>query len=276
MKELLIIANNIDIIDQELKKLFNGEVEIPYLNDYQNPSDYWYPHPPCFIPLFLGFGASYKGVIHHFFCARKDTFSEYYLEHGFFSEIARSSKQWVTLMVLKMIIAKDGMDDRIIDFCNQVNYLECLEVDEFSLDYGDDPNEFRNLVHLRENTPSRYVKDISRYDGDFPSTLSTLNHSQIQNASIFEIAVPDELVGLSNIPLWLDATLDRQALFKDYLYKNMLKEAWFTLNTKGWKLIDAAKALKDIADRTEDKLFHLVAGNWIRGWNRFGNQEGFY
>jgi len=116
MSELLLITNKIDIIDIPLKKLINREIAIPYLDDYQNLSDYWYPYPPCFIPLFLGHGASYKGVTHHFFSGRKDTFSEYFLEQGFISEIARNSKQWITLMVLNMIVLKDGLNDSIIEF----------------------------------------------------------------------------------------------------------------------------------------------------------------
>jgi hypothetical protein len=276
MEELLLIIDKIGIIDADLKKLINRQIEIPYVDDYKNLSDYWCPHPPCFIPLFLGYGASYKGVIHHFFSDTKDTFTEYFLEQGFISEIARNSKQWVTLIVLKMIMSKDGLNDEIINFCKQVNYTEYEEIDQFTLDYGDALGEFKNLIHLKENTPSRYIKNISHYNGDFPSTLSELNPSQIATASIFEIASPEKLGDIHSLPLWLDSTVDKQKLFRDYLNKNMLKEAWFALNSKGWKLKDAANALEEIANKTDDELFYLVAKNWINGWNRSNNQEGIY
>lgn len=271
-----MITDKIGIIDVALKKLINREIEIPYLDDHQHLSDYWYPHPPCFIPLFLGYRASYKGLIHHFFCDRKTTFTEYFLEAGFIPEIARNSKQYVTLIILKMIVSKEGLDDKIIDFCNLVNYSEYNEVDQFALNYGDDPTAFKNLVHLKDDMPSAYVQSIVDYKGDFPSTLSALNFSQIHDASIFEIAVPEKFGEINTLPLWLDSNIDKQALFKDYLHKNMLKEAWFTLNTKGWKLNDAAKALEGIANRTNDELFHIVAKNWIKAWNRFGKKNTYY
>ena len=276
MEELNLIIDKISIIDADLKKIINQEVKIPYVDDYNSISDYWYPHPPCLIPLFLGYGASYKGVVHHFFCDRKDTFGEYFLEQGFISEIARNSKQWITLIVLKIIMTKEGLNDEIINFCKQVNYSDYEEVDEFTLDYGDDPNEFKNLIYLKQETPSRYVKNISEYNGDFPSTLSAINSAQIQNAGIFEIAVPEKLNEINDLPLWLNRNEDKQALFEDYLNKNMLKEAWFVLNSKGWKLKDVAAALEELAMKTDDELFHLVTKNWINGWRKSTDQDGSY
>jgi len=129
---------------------------------------------------------------------------------------------------------------------------------------------------MHENIPSKYLKHISGYNGDFPATLSAINASQLQNASIFEIADTQLLAEINNLPLWLDHKVNKEALFQNYLDQNMLKEAWLTLNAKGWKLHDAARALKEIANKTDDALFHLVANNWIQGWNRSGNQEGFY
>ena len=276
MENLRLIIDKIGIIDNDLKKLINREIAIPYLDSYNNLSHYWYPHPPCFIPLFLGYGASYKGVIHHLFCDRIDTFTEYSLENGYISEIARNSKQWFTVMILEMIMLKEGLTDDIINFCKQLNYTEYELVDQFFLDYGDDSSEFTSLVHLKENTPSKYLKNISAYNGDFPSTLSVLNYSHIQNASTFEIALPEKLGEIRHLPLWLDSAVDKQKLFNDYLNKDMLKEAWFALNSKGWKLKDAANSLEKIANKTDDELFSLVTKNWIEGWCKSGNPEGTY
>jgi len=188
------IINNIDIINTDLKKIINREVKIPYLDDYNDINDYWYPHPPCLIPLFLGYGASsYKGVINHFFCDRKNTFVEFYLEHGFITEIARNSEQWITLLVLKMIMIKEDVTKEIIDFCKKVNYTNYDKVDAFTMEYGDDPNEFEKLVFFNKNLPLKYINSISEYSGDFPSSLKAINNNQINNASIFEIAVPEKL-----------------------------------------------------------------------------------
>lgn len=116
----------------------------------------------------------------------------------------------------------------------------------------------------------------SEYDGTFPSTLSEIKDSKIQNASIFEIAPAGKLAEIKHLPLWLDAAVDKQQLFNGYLSKGMLKEAWFALNSKGWSLKDAANALAQIANQADNELFYLVAENWTQGWSRSGNPDGSY
>jgi hypothetical protein len=44
-------------------------------------------------------------------------------------------------------------------------------------------------------------------------------------------------------------------------------------NSRDWRLEDATKALEGIADRTNDELFHVVTKNWIKDWNKFGNDN---
>ena len=58
-------------ITTPLKQLILNKIQLPILNEYNCISEYWYPHPPCLIPLFQGNGASYQGIVHHFFCNRK-------------------------------------------------------------------------------------------------------------------------------------------------------------------------------------------------------------
>lgn len=265
MSVLNRIIEKLDLIDEDLKKLISQKPKIPYLDEYNALSGHWYPHPPCFIPLFLGHGASYSGVVHHFFCPRKDTFGTYMLEDGFISEIARDSKQWVTLMVMKMIMAKDGLTDEIVNFCKQINYPDYGEVDQFTIAYGDDPGEFNNLIHFKGKVPSRYIDHVQEYNADFPSTLTAIDPANLVHASIFEIAVPEQLSQLEDLPLWLNSTIDQPTLFGDYINRNMLREAWFTLNSKGWKPAEVARALRELALKTDDELFHLVMENWCYG-----------
>ena len=92
MNKITEIVDQLNL-DINLKNLILDEISIPILDDYNSVNKYWYPHPPCLIPVFLGYGASYKGILHHFFSDRKDTFVEYYLEHGYISEIARNYNQ---------------------------------------------------------------------------------------------------------------------------------------------------------------------------------------
>jgi hypothetical protein len=265
-------------IDSRIQKLMNKGVKIPaYLDDFNSLDRHWYPHPPCLIPLFLGYGASYKGIVNHFFCDRKPTFAEYLLEHGYIAEIARNSDQFITLMVLKMIITKDELTDEIISFCKQLDYHHYTAVEEFVFDYGDDPKEFDKLVFFDNNRPFKYLKSLSAYNGDFPSSIHILNsHEMVRNASIFEIAVDEQLSEVPNLPPWLIKDNDKKALFDTFVNDNKLKEAWFTLNANGWLLRDVVEALQKLKDKANNDLFTLVADNWIFDWKRSNYSSGSY
>lgn len=253
-------------LDIHLKELVLNKISIPVVDDYNFVKDYWYAHPPSLIPLFLGYGASYKGILHHFFTDRKNTFVEYYLEHGYISEIARNPKQFLTLLLLKMIIIEDELTDRIVDFSKNIGYNNLNEVDNFVLEYGDDPKDFDKLIFFDNNPPFKYLKDISKYDGDYPCSLNILNNLQLQNTSSFEVSNMEFLKPFKNIPQWLNPTNNKKDLFDNYLEEGSLKEAWFTLNSEGWLLKDVANALEIFKSKTDDHLFHLVADNWINGW----------
>ena len=227
------IIDHLDL-DINLKKLILNKISIPIVDDYNSVKSYWYPHPPCLIPLFLGYGASYKGVLHHFFSNRKDTFVEYYLEHGYISEIARNHNQLFTLLLLKMILIKDELTDEIVNFSNKINYTYLNEVDSFALEYGDDPKDFDKLIFFDKEMPFKNLREGSKYDGDYPSSLSALNNIQLQNSASFEISDMGLLKSVSNIPNWLNPMSSKKALFDQYIEENNLKEAWLTLNSKGW------------------------------------------
>lgn len=257
-------------LDTRLEKLVKRDVKIPaYLDDFNRVDDYWYPHPPCLIPVFLGHGAAYKGVINHFFCDRENSYVEYNLEHGFISETARTFDQFLTSIVLKMIIIEDDLTPSIIDFCKSLNYNEYKAVDQFALDYGDDPQEFKYLVFFDTQMPFKYLDSMTTYDGDYPSSLTILNTAgKLHYASAYEIAVPEKLLDVKQLPSWLLSSNDREKQFYDYLADDKLMEAWFTLNAKGWRSENVAKGLQILAEKANDELLNLVADNWIDGWKK--------
>lgn len=255
-------------VDNRIIKLIKKEVSLPnYIDDLNSVSDYWYPHPPCLIPLFLGHGASYKGIVNHFFCDRENTYVEYFLELGFLSEIARNADQFLTLIALRMIITKDELTDEIIEFCKLNNLEEYKAIDEFVVDYGDDPQEFDHLVYFKGNRPFKYLKTIDGYRGDFPSSLFILNTKKhLENAAFKEIAPIALLDQLEERAPWLTGKQSGKELFQNYLNNNQLKEAWLTLNGGGWLLSDVANALEQLKLKIKDELFTAVADHWIAGW----------
>jgi len=269
-----LIINKLGLKNVNLKDLILNKISIPIVDDYNSTKDYWYPHPPCLIPLFLGYGASYKGIVHHFFCDRKSTFVEYYLEHGYISEIARNTEQFFTLLLLKMIIVKDEITDEIINFAEEIGYDKLNEIDEFAIEYGDDPKDFDKLIFFTNNLPFKNIKDINKYDGDFSSSLTIFNKAQLQNSSSFEISDRKLLKPIKDVPEWLSLDVNNKELFHQSIKENNLKKAWFTLNNKGWLLKDVANSLEVLKSIIKDELFHLMADNWINGWQNSNAKEG--
>ena len=263
-------------LKKSLIELSNQKIEIPYLDTYNDPNQYWYPHPPVLIPLFIGHGASYKGIICHFFLFREKSYVEYVLEWGYMIEFARNVDQIYAQMVLDMDMVAEGLDDKILKFCDDVEFKEANEVDIFADKYGNILADYDKLFHLIKNTPLTYLKDLSSYTGDYPSSETIFNENQLNNACSFEIADPKFLKTISNLPKWLIEGNRQKELFDELLNKNDLKGAWSTLNSKGWQLEDVAIALEKLKFKTNDKLFHLVADNWIDGWANSNFKEDSY
>jgi len=255
-------------ISDDLQKLIFGDIKVPILVEYRSIYQYWHPHPPCLIPMFLDNGEAYQGILHHFFCNRKTTFVKWSFETDYFSEIARNENQLFTIMVLNMIINDEGITKRIIDFCKSINFEKYPEIDEYALNHGDNLDNPTDLIYYNEHTPFIYIKDYKVYDGDFPSSLTTINPKEIFNSSSYEL--PErrlESNEIDEISEWLKNDTDKKNLFDQFVDNNQLKEAWFTLNSKDWYLKDVANALESLKEKTSDTLFHLVANNWLERWN---------
>ncbi|KPH13355.1 hypothetical protein [Chryseobacterium sp. ERMR1:04] len=269
MELLKKIVNKLNI-DINLQNLIFRKIDIPYHDDYNSVDTYWYQHPPCLVPLFLGYGASYKGVINHFFIDRKNPFVELDLEYGSIVETAFNFKQLAVCLILPIIISEDGLTDEIIDFANKINFKEYQEIDDFSNQYGDNTDYFNELVYFKDNLPLGIIKDITTYKGDFPSSYDNFNEPQLTNSCSFEISptVYEIIKNDKETPKWLIKETNKKELFKDFVLNNKLKEAWLTLNSKGWLLKDVAEGLEILKSKTNDELFHLIADNWIEGWQK--------
>jgi len=269
MKLLEEIVDKLNI-DTNLQNLIFKRVPIPYHDDYNSIDQYWYQHPPCLIPLFLGYGASYKGVINHFFIDRKNTFVELDLEYGSIVETAFNFKQLSIYLILPMIMSDEGLTEEIIEFAGKINFGEYQELDDFSNKYGDNTDYFDELVYFKNNLPLNIIKNMSTYKGDFPSSYDNLNESQVIHSCLFEIspAAYEIIKSRVDTPKWLIKETDKKQLFENYILNNQLKEAWLTINSNGWLLKDVAEGLETLKSKTNDELFHLVADNWIAGWKK--------
>lgn len=265
MQHLQEIFKRLNLNDN-LLEMVNGNIDIPYLDRFNNPEGYWYPHPPALVPVFLGHGAFYYGLLNHFFFKRDKIFVEYSLEWGYMLEYARNADQFFALMVLDMDMVAEGLDDKILKFCEDIKFKEFKQVDEFADSYGNITDDYDKLVHLTNNTPLTYVQSLDLYNGDYPSSEKLFNPTQISNCCTFEIASGEYLNKIDTLPRWFKKEIPQNELFNIYLENNDLKSAWLTLNSTGWKLKDVAEGLGILITKTDDSLFHLIATNWIEGF----------
>lgn len=270
MKCLQEIFKRLNLNDY-LLEMVKGDIVIPYLDRFNNPMGDWYPHPPVLVPVFLGYGPSYYGLLNHFFFNRENVFVEYSSEQGYMLEYARNTDQFFALMVLDMDMIAEGIDDKILKFCADVNFKEFNQVDEFADSYGNIIDNYDKLVHFTNNTPLTYVRNLDLYNGDYPSSEKLFDPEQIFNCCTFEIASINYLDGIHNLPGWFKKEIPQNELFNIYIKDNDLKSAWLTLNSTGWKLKDVAAGLNTLMMKTGDPLFHLVAINWIEGFQRSKN-----
>ncbi|MBB5623885.1 hypothetical protein HDE69_004973 [Pedobacter cryoconitis] len=275
MKHLQEIYTALNL-KNSLIELSNGNISIPYLDTYNKPDKYWYPHPPVLIPLFLGHGAFYYGVLKHFFIERDKTFVEYSLEWGYMLEFARNTDQIYSQMVLDMDMVSEGLDDKILAFCKEIGFDDSSDVDSFADDYGNIIDDYDKLINLVNDTPLTYVKNLSDYTGDYPSSEKLFNLDRIQDSCSFEIVDQSFTQNISNLPEWLKKGVSQKVLFDKYVANKDLKSAWLTLNSTGWKLTEAAKGLEVLKSLTDDNLFHLVADNWIDGFENSEFTAGSY
>ena len=265
MQHLEEIFQRLNLNDQ-LLAMVNGQIDIPYLDRFNQPDGYWYPHPPAMVPVFLGYGASYYGLLHHFFFEREKTFVEYSLERGYMLEYARNANQFFAQMVLDMDIVADGLNDRILKFCEDIAFKEFKQVDDFADQYGDITDDYDKLVHLTNDTPLTYVQSLASYNGDYPASIKLFNARQISNCCTYEIDESWYMNNIDQLPRWFKKEIPQDELFRDYLDNDDLKSAWLTLNSSGWKLKDVAEGLNILTRKTDDPLFHLVAANWMEGF----------
>ncbi len=269
IKTLKAILNKLNL-DKYFQKLVLQKIEIPVLDTYNPVWEYWYPHPPCLIPLFLGYGAEYSGLVCHFFSQRKPLFVEYILEQGHFRETASNEKQFITLMLLEMLETEEEPTKEIRRFCRAVNYgsEDLQKVFTYWDEYSCGKEHTSPLVYFSEKeTVSPYGNiERSEYDGDFPASMLHSKAEDYSNACSFEIGEIDCIENPQNLPAWFKENINLKELFHQYLSQNKPKEAWLTLNSKGWLLKDVAEALTLLKDKTDSELFHLIADNWIYGW----------
>ncbi len=171
-------------------------------------------------------------------------------------EVARTAEQLLTVVAMMSIANDDGIETPLVEFAKQVAIDEQLEdIDEVSLETGDDPKGFFKLRSFQTMTPQSSVDDMSKYDGEFPS----VEGKGFENACSFELVnrVPD-----SSVPSWMLDIEGRQESFYAKLSEKKFDAAWLLLNSTGWAIEDAKSAIQKLVSVSSDRDLAVVAEAW--------------
>lgn len=66
-----------------------------------------------------------------------------------------------------------------------------------------------------------------------------------------------------SIPPWLDRSINKLDLFRDYIKDHKLGKAWLSLNSGEMDITDVAACLRELQFVACNKQFDVVVENWI-------------
>ncbi|MBS0657413.1 MAG: hypothetical protein JSR82_04105 [Verrucomicrobia bacterium] len=245
-----------ELCSPNVRACAEGHAGVPLFN-YTAPA-VWYGFPPALIPIWSdGSGPNYIGVWKHWFCWRTYSFVKMYVDAGHMTtEIARTEQQLFSYIAIQSMAASDGVSSRLEYFAQRIGLSNLKELDEGTVESGDDPKQFRRLSPFSVNVPLESA-EVSAYDGSFPVP----QRRSFSGSSPFEFK--DELFDcLPSQPSWLNAEKDKPSLFESYLNDGDLESAWFTLNSKGWSFKDAIHCGRRLAERSTSNLFAATMACW--------------
>ncbi len=259
-------------IDDRFLKLIEGKIKVPYLEDFLPKAlDFWYPHPP-FLTLFSNNELMFDSLRINPFVKGEYNFVIFYLEADALSEEYLNFNQFITKIILRMMMLNEGedniVDEKIAKFIKDIGFDEILNLENFMLTYGDDEKFFKTLTYFKNSLPIELCKDIKTYNGNYFASEDFLNTPRLNAASSYDIYDSSLLIGVDEVPVWLQKGVNQKQLFYDYLESGDFEKAWLVLNGRDWALEDVAEGMRVFQGKTDNELFHLIAENWLHGYEK--------
>lgn len=247
-----------------LQACAQGTISVPVCT-LQAPA-LWYVYPPALTPIWSdGSGPTYIGYWQHWFVDREPCFVKLYVDCQCMTyEIARTPAQLLAVIAMMAMSVDDGITPQLEQFANAVG-LDCLaELDALSLKSGDDPKGFAELELFRTLTPLDSVPgNGAPYTGDFPDPANA-SRAWWNSSCSFEVVHRDMHVPPGvELPAWFDPQQDKKALFEGFLAAERLDCAWLTLNSTGWSIADARRAIVQLQVKAGDEAFDRVVAAWL-------------
>ena len=246
-----------------LVRCATGEISPP-LASLEAPA-LWFGFPPALVPVWsYGSRPTYLGCWKHWFSDRVPTFVEMFLGSDRMTlEVARTPDQLLALACVRAIVSGDGVSPSIEKFADEVGLDDLAHLDSVTLKTGDDSRGLVSLPAFQTLTPAESVSVLTLYDGDFP-VPGTNSVRSWKNVSSFEIVgreYPADV--MDDWPEWLYGSEDMPRFFETKLNEGEFGCAWMCLNSSGWSIADARKAVERLVEQSTDDSFHAVASAWL-------------
>jgi hypothetical protein len=264
MKEYVAIYRDLGIPEVAIRCAL-GELRVPYLGVDQPAALYGFP--PAFVPLWSDQdGPFYVGYWKHWLVSdRQLTIVRMTIEEKrTVRESARTFEQLVRVVAMETLCMLGQKSDLLEHFAAEAGFEEDLElIDEITMRTGSDPRGLLELDAFRSNAPLSCFPGGVGYSGDFPHAAMPVNERTIANTCGFEIAedLRKRIQDLGLEPPWSDAK-NQVATFRTLMAKRDYSGAWMSLNSPGWKFVEAKSALMSLTQEVEDENVRRLAEVW--------------
>lgn len=236
--------------------------ELPCPLAYCDVPPRWYGFPPALIPVWSQ-SLLYFGIWKHWFLDREPSIVKMYISgDGNVSEIARTEDQFFAHVAMLAIVEEDGVTASIKNYARLTGLNNLSEIDEMTLTYDDDPKGLLALPQFIRQPQHASIGEDMAYDGEFPIA------GRIKGNSLCDFDFPvQELTanrtGTDILPRWLRSEESKSELFYAHLHAGNLGAAWLSLNSRGWSIDSARKALIQLKDAADDEAFGRLAHAWL-------------
>ena len=262
MKEYKKIYKLLNFPDEAIA-ISCGEIEI--FGGVEDQPACCYGFPPAMIPIWSNPDAMiYTSYWKHWFTKRVPAFVKVFPQINFgVKEISRSFNQLYQYLIIQEICVEDELTDDVLKLSVKLGVNNIRELDNLTLDTGDDPVGLLELPEFQKDAPLFCYKDTTLYQGDFPHENMNLIESNLTQICSLEVkeALNKKIQSLPNCPDWLKNT-NKEELFDKYLNNKEFSNAWFTLNSHGWLFKDTKKALQALGKAVDDSKFHALVEAW--------------
>lgn len=225
-----------------------------------------YGFVPALLPLWSGEVPSYTGYWRHWFGSRQMTLVEVIVENKRRTqEIARTFDQLARELVLSAIDGTEELTLEIRTFGTQLDIgtAELRQIEQLWREWGDEKTGLLSLPSFSSAVPLVCLSEGEAYTGDFPHDGMMLNEETLRNVCTTETSreLHQHIATLPFAPPWF-VTTEQSPVFNQLLSEKDYLGAWMSLNSNGWKFLEAKEALRQLAQKTNVPGLDLLAQVW--------------